>query len=108
MCLDVVRYLDKCIGQEAAALKRRDDVHTTFSENLIFYRKVYRLTQTELGELAGVHRTYISEIESGRCSPSLEIIGKLADALKVHPWELLYRHEVRQNPQSCRNGLSFY
>ncbi len=53
----------------------------------VFGRQVSRLrgrlgiSQEELGFRAGMHRTYISQIERGRKSPTLSVILKLARAL---------------------------
>ena len=47
-----------------------------------------KLTQIRLAEISGVSQSYISEIETFLKSPTLETIEKLANALKVHPFEL--------------------
>ncbi len=41
------------------------------------------ISQEELSFRAGLHRTYISDIERGFRSPSLENIEKLAKALEI-------------------------
>ncbi len=41
------------------------------------------ISQEELSERAGMHRTYITDIEAGRRNPSLESIQRLAKALEV-------------------------
>lgn len=41
------------------------------------------LTQEKLGELTGLDRTYISDIERGKRNPSLKSLEKLAKALRV-------------------------
>ena len=40
------------------------------------------MSQEELGFRAGVHRTYVSQIERGIKSPTLAIILKLSKALR--------------------------
>jgi len=40
-------------------------------------------TQEELAEKIGISRAYMGFIEQGRYSPSLEVLEKLARALKV-------------------------
>jgi len=45
-------------------------------------RKSAGITQTELGERANLHRTYISEVETGTRNLSLETIANLAAALE--------------------------
>jgi len=41
------------------------------------------MTQEDLAEKVGVSRVYIGYVEQGRNSPSLEILEKIAKALKV-------------------------
>jgi transcriptional regulator with XRE-family HTH domain len=48
-----------------------------------------KLSQEQLAELAGVHRTYIGMIERGEKNITLENIAKLAEALNLTPEELL-------------------
>jgi len=47
------------------------------------YRSEVRMTQEDLAEKVGVSRVYIGYVEQGRNTPSLEILGKIAKALKV-------------------------
>lgn len=46
-------------------------------------------SQEELGELAEVHRTYVSQVERGLRNPTIEIVARLAKALKVSAADLL-------------------
>ena len=46
-------------------------------------------SQETLAEVSGLHRTYVSAIERGRCNLSLASMTKLADALGVTVAELL-------------------
>ncbi len=47
------------------------------------------LSQEALGFESGYHRTYISLLERGRKSPSLETLFNLSGALKIDPAELI-------------------
>ena len=47
------------------------------------------VSQEALADLAGVHRTYISHLELGKGSPTLDTIVRVASALAVDPPELL-------------------
>lgn len=51
------------------------------------------LSQERLGELAGLHRTYVSGIELGLRNPSYENLLKLAEALGIPLSELVARAE---------------
>jgi transcriptional regulator with XRE-family HTH domain len=46
-------------------------------------RSVLGISQGELAERAGLHRTYVSDLERGARNPSIESIEKLARALGV-------------------------
>ncbi|MDP2643713.1 MAG: helix-turn-helix transcriptional regulator [Desulfobacterales bacterium] len=47
------------------------------------------LSQEKLGFESGYHRTYISLLERGQKSPSLQTIFNLSKSLKVEPTELI-------------------
>ncbi len=46
-------------------------------------RKKLDLSQEELAEKAGIHRTYMGKIERGESNPPLHTVSKIAKALKV-------------------------
>ncbi len=52
-------------------------------------RKQLGLSQEELGDLAGLDRTYVGGIERGERNVAALNIAKLAKALKVKPEKLL-------------------
>ena len=54
-------------------------------------RSDLRITQEELADRAGLHRTYVSDVERGRRNISLESIEKLADALELSVSKLFAR-----------------
>lgn len=60
-----------------------------FGLNVVYYRKKKRLSQTQLAELADIHRTYISAIELGKVGVSFDVLFRLSDALEV-PTKLLF------------------
>lgn len=47
-----------------------------------------RLSQEALGDLAGLHATYVGRLERGSQNVSLATIQRLARALKVKPGDL--------------------
>jgi transcriptional regulator with XRE-family HTH domain len=48
-------------------------------------------TQKDLAESVGISRSHLSEIESGKKTPSLEVLSKIAASFDLgHAWRLLY------------------
>ncbi len=60
-----------------------------FGTNVKNRRKELGLTQEELAEKSELDRTTIGKIEGGQGNVRLENIAALAEALQVHPSELL-------------------
>lgn len=56
------------------------------------------LSQESLADLAGLQRTYLSEVETGRRNLTLLNIGRLAAALGVGVGELVTTAEGRLSP----------
>jgi transcriptional regulator with XRE-family HTH domain len=63
-----------------------------FGQQVRRLREERGLSQMRLAELAGVHRTYVTALESGRRNVSLRLIHRIADGLGVHVRELFPRH----------------
>ena len=57
-------------------------------------RKSRMLTQEKLAELIDIETPSLSYIETGKYSPSVETLQKLADALNVKPWEFYYFDDI--------------
>lgn len=64
------------------------DRYQQFGLNVVYYRKKKRLSQTQLAELADIHRTYISAIELGKVGVSFDVLFRLSDALEVSTKQL--------------------
>ena len=60
-----------------------------FGDRVRTLRKAKGLSQEQLAELTGLHRTYIGGIERGERNVSLMNIVRLANALEVPPSDLL-------------------
>lgn len=58
--------------------------------NIVYYRKLKRMTQRELAEKVGISRTHMSNIEATgvETGVSLAVIFKIADVLDVPVKEL--------------------
>lgn len=64
------------------------DVAKRLGENLRRLRTEAEQTQEQLAARAGVHRTVISQLETGDREPRATTILKLAGALGAHPGDL--------------------
>jgi transcriptional regulator with XRE-family HTH domain len=65
------------------------DLREVFAWNLRRLRNERGLSQDDLAYEAEVSRSYLSQLEKGAFYASLKIVGRLAEALKVEPAELL-------------------
>jgi len=61
----------------------------TFGRNVRRVRKERGLSQEALADEVGLAVTYVGQIERGIRNPTLEIVERLARALKVKPLDLL-------------------
>lgn len=52
-------------------------------------REAAGLSQEDFAEVAGLHRTYVSQLERGIKSPSVRVLAKMAGALGCEAWEIL-------------------
>lgn len=64
-------------------MRKNAKLTKTICKRIKKYRSEVRMTQEDLAEKVGVSRVYIGYVEQGRNTPSLEILGKIAKALKV-------------------------
>jgi len=72
-------------------------LNDSISRTILFLRKEAGLSQEKLAEKAGVHRTYISQLERGIKSPTLPILFKLAQGLNKKPSEIISLIEEASN-----------
>jgi transcriptional regulator with XRE-family HTH domain len=68
--------------------RARPDVRERFGSAVKFRREELGLTQEDLADRAGIHRTYLSDVERGSRNLSLVNIERLAAALAVTMAEL--------------------
>ena len=57
-------------------------------------RESLGISQEELAHRAGLHRTYISDIERGARNPSLKTLSRLADGLEITTSQLIKMGEL--------------
>ena len=82
-------------------------------EQLIKTRKSLGLTQADMANAAGVHRSYYGLIENGNRNPTLGIATKIAEALnsnleQLFPDEIFFAnkcYEVKQPGRRCRHHV---
>ena len=68
---------------------KKDKITEKLGANIRTLRKQLKLTQFELSIQVDIAEDYLQSIEVGRRKPSLDVLEKLANALKVEPYELL-------------------
>lgn len=64
-------------------------VSIQFGKRIRLEREKQGLSQERLGELSGMHRTYIGMLERAEKSATLPTIAKLSEALKVRIRDLV-------------------
>ena len=60
-----------------------NDLKTLLGIAIKAQRASLGISQEELAHRAGLHRTYVSDLERGARNPSIESIEKLASALQI-------------------------
>lgn len=71
----------------------QEKIRVAYGKAVRAIRQDKKISQEELGDLCGLHRTYISDIELGKRNVSLENIDKIAHALQVKKSELFVEVE---------------
>jgi len=66
-----------------------DDIRKRLATNVALLRKEAGMSQEVFADHAGIHRTYISDIERAVRNPTITVVERLAKALKVKPGRLL-------------------
>ena len=69
------------------------DVRERLAQNLRRLRHGKGWSQEEFADLAGIHRTYLSDLERGARNPTITVVAKLGLALNVTLGELLDQQE---------------
>lgn len=55
------------------------------------------LSQEAFADQAGLHRTYVSQLERGLKSPTIDVLTKLATALGLRASDILLSQEAAQS-----------
>jgi len=72
----------------------KNTLHRVFCQNLRAIRKARGLTQVEMAERMASTQPAYSDLENGRCAPTLTTLERVATALSVTPEELLAAKKV--------------
>jgi transcriptional regulator with XRE-family HTH domain len=73
--------------------RQRPDIRERFGFAVKVRREELGLTQEDLADKAGIHRTYLSDIERGARNPSLVSIERVAAGLELALSDLFRRIE---------------
>lgn len=65
------------------------DAVALLARNARRIRRELGLSQEEVAFRAGLKRSYLSDLERGTRNPTVRALGRIADALGVHPSQLL-------------------
>ena len=74
----------------------RQNLYRQIGERVRTHRKLERLTQERLAEKAALSVHYLSRIETGSATPTIESVDRIATALKVPIAELFRPKEERR------------
>jgi transcriptional regulator with XRE-family HTH domain len=77
----------------AGSIDGVDTLSAALGETIRRHRVVLKLSQEQLAERAGLHRTHISYLERGLRSPTVAVLARIAEALGVRTWQLLREAE---------------
>ena len=81
-------------------------VQDLFITNLKAYRKLRGISQMQLAELCSSSTGYIGEIESGKRFPSVNMIERIAVALKIESWHLFKNEPINKSNLTVSKKLA--
>lgn len=70
-----------------------DNINTVFSDNLKRWREQKKLSLDAVAKLSGVSKSMLGQIERGDVNPTISIVWKIANGLKISFTELMIRAE---------------
>lgn len=79
--------------------KSSESLRTVLAENIKTFRREKGVSQEELAELCGLHRTYIGSVERQGRNVTLSTLEVLASTFGVTVPELLTKHESPSNDE---------
>lgn len=76
-----------------------------FGQALKLLRRYQGLNQSALAKTLGVSRSYISELESGNRTPSLDLLNRYADVFNIPTSSLVFFAEALQDEENRSSRL---
>ena len=76
-----------------------------FGQALKMLRRSHDLNQVALAEKLSVSRSYISELESGNRTPSLDLLDRYADVFNIPVSSLVFFAEALRDPSDLSGRL---
>lgn len=73
-----------------------DNVNRAIALAIVKLRHEANFSQEELADRAGIHRTYVSQIERSLKSPTLQVLMQIAKALNTSASELIKEIETNE------------
>jgi transcriptional regulator with XRE-family HTH domain len=77
------------------------DINQALGKVVVKHRTVARISQEELADRAGIHRTYVSQIERGLKSPTLSVLFEISKSLNTTASSLIAEVEQSINDLHC-------
>lgn len=74
------------------------------SEALRLIRVFHDMKQQELADHLGLSKSYVSELESGKKAPSMEVIQKYSEEFRIPASSILFFSEGLQNPSKAKRA----
>ena len=76
-----------------------------FGQALKLLRRYQGLNQSNLAKQLGVSRSYVSELESGNRTPSLDLLSRYADVFNVPVSSLVFFAEALEDKENLTSRL---
>lgn len=77
----------------------QEEIRIAYGKAVRSIRQNKKISQEELANICGLHRTYISDVELGKRNVSLENIDKIAHALQMKKSEIFVEVEQYEGIQ---------
>jgi len=79
-----------------------------FGERLKHVRREKGLSQGELADRAGINRSYLSMIENGHSSPTMDVVERLAAGIGISVWRLISDVNESNIIYNLEDGFEMY